>query len=183
MENFSLPIQADFAHAFALEWAEAWNSHDLDRILAHYSDQVALVSPVALNLLKNGTGIVQGKSALRDYFQLGLKAYPDLHFELKDVLWGVETIVAYYGNECPRQQNRRGHAIQRRRQSHPRLRQLQPITAYIATQCRAIAIRFQIQATFHATATFSFAVRTTDSALMSSCWPNFFAASAMSAAG
>jgi ketosteroid isomerase-like protein len=26
------------AEAFASEWIEAWNSHDLDRILAHYSD-------------------------------------------------------------------------------------------------------------------------------------------------
>ncbi|MGA8289568.1 MAG: nuclear transport factor 2 family protein, partial [Acidobacteriaceae bacterium] len=51
-----------------------------------------------LALLKNGTGIVQGKSALRDYFQLGLNAYPDLRFTLTDVLWGVETIVAYYGS-------------------------------------------------------------------------------------
>jgi hypothetical protein len=98
MENFSLPIQPAFARAFAQEWAEAWNSHDLERILTHYEEEVALISPVALNLLKNGTGGVQGKSALRDYYQLGLKAYPNLHFELIDVLWGVETIVAYYSN-------------------------------------------------------------------------------------
>jgi predicted ester cyclase len=98
MEIFSFPIQATFARAFAQEWVDSWNSRDLDRILSHYDDDVALLSPVALNLLKNGTGMVQGKSALRDYFQLGLKAYPDLRFELTDVLWGVETIVAYYGN-------------------------------------------------------------------------------------
>jgi len=98
MENFSLQIQPVFARAFAQDWADAWNSHNLERILAHYDEDVVLISPVALNLLKNGTGIVQGKTALRNYFQLGLKAYPDLRFELTDVLWGVETIVAYYGN-------------------------------------------------------------------------------------
>jgi hypothetical protein len=98
MEIFSFPIQPAFARAFAQEWADSWNSHDLDRILSHYDDDVALLSPVALNLLKNGTGMVQGKAALRDYFQLGLKAYPELRFELTDVLWGVETIVACYGN-------------------------------------------------------------------------------------
>jgi predicted ester cyclase len=98
MESFSLPIQPAFARAFAQEWVEAWNTHDLDRILAHYDDEVVLISPVALKLLNNGTGIVQGKSALRDYFRLGLNAYPDLRFECIDVLWGVETIVAYYSN-------------------------------------------------------------------------------------
>ncbi|HZC44077.1 MAG TPA: nuclear transport factor 2 family protein [Acidobacteriaceae bacterium] len=98
MENFSLPIQPAFARAFAQEWIEAWNSRDLDRILAHYSDDVVLLSPVALKLLNNGTGMVEGKAALRDYFLRGLNAYPDLRFVLTDVLWGVETIVAYYGN-------------------------------------------------------------------------------------
>lgn len=98
MEKFSLPIQPAFARAFAQEWVDSWNTRDLDRILAHYADEVVLLSPVALKLLNNGTGIVRGKSALRDYFQLGLKAYPDLRFVLTDVLWGVETIVAYYGN-------------------------------------------------------------------------------------
>jgi hypothetical protein len=98
MEIFSLPIQPAFARAFVRDWADSWNSHDLDRILSHYDDDVALLSPVALSLLKNGTGIVEGKAALRDYFHLGLKAYPELRFELTDVLWGVETIVACYGN-------------------------------------------------------------------------------------
>jgi hypothetical protein len=98
MEHFSLPIQPAFARAFAQEWVEAWNSHDLDRILTHYADDVVLISPVALKLLNNGTGMVQGKSALRDYFQRGLTAYPDLRFDLFDVLWGVETIISYYAN-------------------------------------------------------------------------------------
>lgn len=98
MENFSLPIQSAFAHAFVQEWIEAWNSRSLDRILAHYADDVILSSPVALKLLNNGTGLVQGKSGLRDYFHRGLQAYPDIRFLLTDVLWGTETIIAYYGN-------------------------------------------------------------------------------------
>lgn len=98
MDNISPPLQGTFARQFAQEWVEAWNSHDLDRILAHYAEDVILVSPVALNMLKNGTGIVQGKPALRDYFLLGLNAFPHLRFELIDVLWGVETIAVYYGN-------------------------------------------------------------------------------------
>jgi hypothetical protein len=98
MVLLSFPLQGLFARQFAEEWVEAWNSHDLDRILAHYDDQVILASPVALNLLKNDSGIVEGKPALRDYFSLGVKAFPDLHFELIDVFWGVETIVVLYAN-------------------------------------------------------------------------------------
>ena|SRR5947209_3269903 len=98
MESFSLPLQSKFARQFAQEWVDAWNSHDLERIMSHYDDDVALTSPVALNLLKNGDGVIRGKGALRDYFTRGLEAYPQLRFDLLDVLWGVETIVLCYAN-------------------------------------------------------------------------------------
>jgi ketosteroid isomerase-like protein len=98
MEDTLLPLQSSFARQFAQEWVDGWNSHDLDRILAHYDDEVVLISPVALKLLNNGDGAVQGKAALREYFLRGLRAYPDLRFDLIDVLAGVETIVVVYGN-------------------------------------------------------------------------------------
>jgi len=98
MENAALPLQGSFARQFGQEWLDAWNSHDLDKILAHYDDDVELVSPVALKLLNNGDGVVRGKAALGAYFLRGLQAYPELHFELIDVLWGLETVVVYYRN-------------------------------------------------------------------------------------
>ena len=64
MEDAILPLQSSFACEFAQDWVDAWNSHDLERILAHYDDQVLLVSPIALKLL-GGDGTVRGKAALR----------------------------------------------------------------------------------------------------------------------
>ena len=95
MEDAILPLQALFAREFAQDWVDAWNSHDLERILTHYDDQVLLVSPVALKLL-GGDGVVRGKAALREYFLRGLEAFPDLRFNLIETLWGTETIVVYY---------------------------------------------------------------------------------------
>ena len=92
-----IPLQALFAREFAQEWVDSWNSHDLERILTHYDDEVLLVSPVALKLL-SGDGTVRGKAALRDYFLRGLETFPDLRFDLIDTLWGTETIVVYYIN-------------------------------------------------------------------------------------
>jgi hypothetical protein len=97
MEDAILPLQASFAREFAQDWVDAWNSHDLERILTHYDDEVLLVSPVALKLL-SGDGTVRGKAALRDYFRRGLETFPDLRFDLIDTLWGTETIVLYYIN-------------------------------------------------------------------------------------
>ena len=37
-------------HAFAIEWEAVWNSHNLDRILAHYAEDVIFRSQKAMRL-------------------------------------------------------------------------------------------------------------------------------------
>ena len=87
------------ASHLANNWAAAWNAHDLDLILEHYEETVELTSPVAAELLGTTDGKVVGKSSLRAYFQRGLEAYPELHFRLEDVLWGLNSVVLYYTNQ------------------------------------------------------------------------------------
>lgn len=82
----------------AHEWVEAWNSHDLERILAHYDDAIETVSPVAVDRLKDPSGTVRGKSALREYFKAGLAANPGLNFKILDILLGVDGLTIYYRN-------------------------------------------------------------------------------------
>lgn len=84
---------------FAAEWLRAWNSHDLDAILSHYAPEIVLTSPVAAKLLNDPAGTVKGESALRNYFKRGLEAYPNLAFELLDVMWGLSSVVLYYKNQ------------------------------------------------------------------------------------
>jgi hypothetical protein len=87
------------ATEFANHWVKAWNSHDLDEIMLHYSADIVLVSPVAAKILNDPSGVVKGKEAVRAYFRRGLEAYPNLKFELVDVLWGLSSIVLYYVNQ------------------------------------------------------------------------------------
>ncbi len=87
------------AHTFAEDWVQAWNSHDLEQIMSHYEDNVVLVSPVAAKILNDSSGTVTGKDALRKYFKKGLEVYPELKFELLDVMWGPTSIVLYYINQ------------------------------------------------------------------------------------
>ncbi|HEV2247760.1 MAG TPA: nuclear transport factor 2 family protein [Terriglobia bacterium] len=87
------------AREFALQWVQAWNAHDLEAILSHYAPEVVLTSPVAAEILKEPSGTVTGKEALRSYFQRGLEVYPNLTFELLDVLRGHSSVVLYYVNQ------------------------------------------------------------------------------------
>jgi predicted ester cyclase len=92
-------VTGEWAQEFAKEWVGAWNAHDLEAILAHYADGVVLTSPVAARLLNDPSGNVRGKAALRAYFSKGLEAYPNLRFELVDVLSGLSSVVLYYTNQ------------------------------------------------------------------------------------
>jgi hypothetical protein len=91
-------LTAQEARKFADHWICTWNSHDLGAILSHYAPHVRLTSPVVAALLNDPSGTVCGKEALRNYFQRGLEAYPNLHFALHDVLSGLNSVVLYYTN-------------------------------------------------------------------------------------
>lgn len=87
------------AREFAHGWIAAWNAHDLDAVMAHYAAEVVLTSPTAARLLGDPLGTLSGAAALRDYFERGLTAYPDLKFELLDAMWGISSVVLYYRNQ------------------------------------------------------------------------------------
>lgn len=87
------------ARQFANGWVQAWNAHDLDAVMSHYAPEVVLTSPTAARLLSDPSGTVKGKQALRRYFERGLEAYPNLSFNLLDVLWGISSAVLYYVNQ------------------------------------------------------------------------------------
>ena len=84
------------AKAFALEWLEAWNSHDLPRILSHYRDDFEMSSPLIIERGKSADGVLRGKVAIADYWKIGLAAQPPLRFELIEVFRGAEMICLLY---------------------------------------------------------------------------------------
>ena len=84
---------------FARAWGTAWNAHDLEALLAHFTDDVVFTSPVALQLLADSDGVIRGKDALRAYWTEGLRRISDLRFELVGVYAGVNSVVINYRNQ------------------------------------------------------------------------------------
>ena len=78
---------------FAADWVEAWNSHDLNRVLSHYEEDVVLTSPRIKLILGRDDGMLRGKAALRDYMERALERVPDLRFTLDRVYSGVNAVV------------------------------------------------------------------------------------------
>jgi ketosteroid isomerase-like protein len=84
------------AQTFAQEWVDAWNSHDLDRILSHYADDFQMTSPFIVTMMDEPTGTIKGREKVRAYWAKALERLPDLHFDLIEVLASVDSITVYY---------------------------------------------------------------------------------------
>jgi ketosteroid isomerase-like protein len=82
----------------AVDWCQAWSFGDLDRIMSHYTDDVALNSPNVVTRLGAADDWVRGKEALRAYFAEELKA-PGLRFEFVDLLVGAGHVSIVYRRE------------------------------------------------------------------------------------
>ena len=83
-------------HEFAAKWIEAWNSHDLDEILSHYSDDVEVTTPMIKVAMGIDNGTIKGKEDVRQYWKAALEKMPDLHFELETITVSVESIALHY---------------------------------------------------------------------------------------
>jgi hypothetical protein len=88
----------DFAQHFASQWLDAWNTHDLHAILAHFSDDVVFTSPLARRIVEGSDGVIRGIDELRGYWSEGLRRNPELHFEIEGLYVGVNTLVIHYRN-------------------------------------------------------------------------------------
>ena len=89
-------MEKGFAERFAKEWVAAWNSHDLDRILAHYEDDFEMSSPIIRTLVGEPSGKLRGKAAVGAYWAKALQRSPHLHFRLVAALAGVDSVTVYY---------------------------------------------------------------------------------------
>ena len=84
---------------FSKQWVEAWNTHDIEAVLAHFHDDVVFTSPVAAEVLPETAGVVRGKPALRQYWIQALQRIENLRFVIEDIYRGIDTIVIVYRNQ------------------------------------------------------------------------------------
>jgi hypothetical protein len=86
----------------AMDWIDAWNSHDLETILALYAEDATMASPYIAELGINAAGVLHGKPALRDYWRGALQRKPNLRFRRQGTFAGADSLVVTYFNEADR---------------------------------------------------------------------------------
>jgi len=85
--------------AFGREWIAAWNSHDLERVLALYTDDAEMTSDRIQALGFEACGTLRGKDRLRAYWGKALALLPNLRFDLIDTYVSPDSVVVFYRNE------------------------------------------------------------------------------------
>ncbi len=87
------------ARELAQEWVAAWNAHDLECVLAHYTDDFAMSSPLIVRLMGEPSGTLTGKAAVGNYWRIALAQNTDLHFDLLGVYTGADSVTVCYRNQ------------------------------------------------------------------------------------
>ncbi len=96
MNAETVTMNKERAAHFAQDWLDAWNAHDLPRVLAHYTDDFEMSSPVITQITGNPAGRLQGKPAVGAYWAQALTLFPQLRFEPICTLVGVDSVVIHY---------------------------------------------------------------------------------------
>lgn len=78
-------------------WLDAWNAHDLDEIVACYSEDVEFVLPALVGDSEERK--ISGREALREHFRHGLELAPNLAVDEESLLVGPSGFAILYRRE------------------------------------------------------------------------------------
>jgi ketosteroid isomerase-like protein len=66
----------------AIKWFEAFNAHDLEKLLSLYNDNAQHYSPKLKIRMPETQGLIKGKQALREWWQDAFDRLPTLQYEV-----------------------------------------------------------------------------------------------------
>ena len=81
---------------FVSNWLIAWNNHDIQSILAHYTENFEMTSPAIVQITGHPEGRLTGKAAVVEYWEKALTRFPELNFKFIGSFVGVNSIAINY---------------------------------------------------------------------------------------
>jgi hypothetical protein len=91
----------------ANQWIDAFNRHDLDALLALYSDNAEHYSPKLKLRQPETRGIVKGKNKMRAWWQDSFNRFPSLRYELIRLTCQKNRVFMEYIRHVPEEENLR----------------------------------------------------------------------------
>lgn len=89
-------MQAEANKQIAVKWFEAFNEHDLEKLLLLYHDEAEHYSPKLKQRLPETHGLIKGKNALRAWWQDAFERLPSLQYEVVKLTADHEQVFMEY---------------------------------------------------------------------------------------
>lgn len=80
----------------AIQWFEAFNSKQLEKLLALYDDNAEHFSPKLKVRRPETNGLVQGKEAMRSWWQDAFDRLPTLHYKINTLTANTDRVFMEY---------------------------------------------------------------------------------------
>ncbi|MEI8279884.1 MAG: nuclear transport factor 2 family protein [Bacteroidota bacterium] len=77
-------------------WFDAFNNHDLEKLLELYHDEASHYSPKLKIRIPETNGFVRGKDALRSWWQDAFERLPSLHYKVTRLTANDERVFMEY---------------------------------------------------------------------------------------
>jgi ketosteroid isomerase-like protein len=74
-------MNSEKIQSVAFKWFEAFNKHDLEQLLSLYEEEAVHYSPKLKVRQPETLGLIQGKSALRNWWQDAFERLPSLQYK------------------------------------------------------------------------------------------------------
>lgn len=91
-----MPLTPTQSATFAERWYAAWNSHNIDSIMACYDPAIRHSSPFIKRYNGSDALFLEGIPAVREYFARALERNPTLRFEPRLIATGLESVILTY---------------------------------------------------------------------------------------
>ncbi|MFN8734127.1 MAG: nuclear transport factor 2 family protein [Hyphomonadaceae bacterium] len=85
--------------SFAAAWIADRNAHDVEKILAHYAQDVVFHSPKVAIRTKDAKTFFTGREELRPYFSFAFQIRPQLQFTLLNICQDKQGLALIYQDE------------------------------------------------------------------------------------
>jgi limonene-1,2-epoxide hydrolase len=82
--------------SIAHSWFEAFNSHNLEKLLSLYDDDAEHYSPKLKIRFPETNGLVSGKSELRNWWQDAFEKIPTLHYKVTSLTSNSDRVFMEY---------------------------------------------------------------------------------------
>ena len=85
----------------ALQWFNAFNEHDIEKLLVLYDENAEHYSPKLKIHQPKTNGLIKGKPALRKWWTDAFDRLPDLHYEVIQLTAEDESVFMEYIRQTP----------------------------------------------------------------------------------